>query len=77
MRVANPKGLSAGRSEGLRQVAATFFAMLTKRQESQIGSKSEVFIGRLSLGAYCIIYTDIMNYRLDTVLLIIYGLTNP
>ena len=39
-------------------VAATFFAVLTRRQESQTGSLSDFLIGRLSLGAYCIIYTD-------------------
>ena len=42
-------------------VAATFFAVLTQRQESQIGSDPDFLIGWLSLGAYCIIYTDILH----------------
>ena len=45
-------------------VAATFFAVLTQRQESQIGNLSDFLIGRLSLGAYCIIYTDYYQYYL-------------
>ena len=39
-------------------VAANSTAALTQRQESQIGSEIEVYIGQLSLGVNVFIYTD-------------------
>ena len=44
--------------EGVLVVAANSTAALTQRQESQIGSEIEVYIGQLSLGVNVFIYTD-------------------
>ena len=43
-------------------VEARFLAPMTQRQESRIGNTSDFMIGRVSLGANCIIYTDYSGY---------------